>query len=130
MFVSQDGKRTSRRVRDKKAAESVAREISAQLQFGRFDSEPNQTAPLFQTYAQSWLETSVTEANEYKQSTMPNPALGLRGILKKRSKPEEEIDPLSVDELNLLLGTIHDSKKTQGAFLPVPAAGQDRHADR
>jgi integrase len=182
VFISHDGKRTSRRVGDKKAAEAVAREISAQLQLGKFDFKPARTVPTFNAFAQSWLETAITEANNYKPSTIKdyaiilenhvkpgfedllitevnrgkikafllgklnegysrstvshmkdvvsgvlttamddeliqaNPALGLKGILKKRSKPEDEIDPLTDAELNLLLKTVYESPKIKEHF--------------
>ena len=182
VFISHDGKRTSRRVGDKKAAEAVAREISAQLQLGKFEFKPARTVPPFNFFAQSWLETAVTEANGYKPSTIKdyeilfenhiksgfenllvteitrgtvkdflrgklnegysrstvnhlksvisgvlttamddeliqaNPALGLKGILKKRSKPEDEIDPLTDAELNLLLKTVYQSEKLKDHF--------------
>ena len=45
-----------------------------------------------------------------------NPALGLKGILKKKSKPEDEIDPLTDDELNLLLKTVYESPKLKDHF--------------
>ncbi len=45
-----------------------------------------------------------------------NPALGLRGILKKKSKPEDEIDPLTDAELNLLLKTVYDSPRLKNHF--------------
>ena len=182
VFISHDGKRTSRKVGDKKAAEAVASEISAQLQLGQFDFKPHRTVPTFGVYAKSWLETTVTEANDYKPSTIKdyeillekhinpefedltiteinrgkiktfllgklnegysrstvshmkdvisgilttamddeliqaNPALGLKGILKKKSKPEDEIDPLTDAELNLLLKTVYESPKLKDHF--------------
>lgn len=182
VFVSHEGKRTSRRVGDRKAAEAVAREISAQLQLGKFDFQPKQAAPAFKSYAEAWMQTTVTEANNYKPSTIKdyeillekhitpefgdlaiteitrgkiksfllsklnagyarstvshmkdvvsgvltramddeliqaNPALGLKNILKKRSRPEDEIDPLTDDELNLLLKAVYESPKLKEHF--------------
>lgn len=182
VFITHDGKRTSRRVGARAAAEAVAREISAQLQLGKFDFQPSRTVPAFKEYAQSWLETSITEANDYKPSTVKdyelllknhinaefedipvneitrgkikafllgklnegyarstvshmkdvisgvltnamddeliqaNPALGLRNILKKKSNSEDDIDPLTDDELNLLLKTVYESPKLKEHF--------------
>jgi integrase len=91
VFISHDGKRTSRRVGDKKAAEAVAREISAQLQLGKFDFKPRGSAPPFQVYAQSWLETSITEANDYKPSTIKDYEL----LLENHINPEFEDIPVN-----------------------------------
>lgn len=83
VFISHDGKRTSRRVGDKKAAEAVAREIGAQLQLGKFEFKPARTMPPFNVFAQSWLETAVTEANDYKPSTIKDYGI----LLEKHIKP-------------------------------------------
>jgi integrase len=61
VFISHDGKRTSKRVGDKKAAEKVASEIRAKLKIGEFDfgETQEQAIPLFQHFAQGWIETTV-----------------------------------------------------------------------
>jgi integrase len=45
-----------------------------------------------------------------------NPALGLKNILKKKSNSEDEIDPLTDAELNLLLKTVYESPKFKEHF--------------
>jgi len=86
VFISHDGKRTSRKVGDKKAAQAVASEISAKLHLGQFDFKPPRTVQDFGAYAQAWLETTVTEANEYKPSTIKDYEI----LLEKHIKPEFE----------------------------------------
>jgi integrase len=82
----------------------------------QFRSSPLRATSLYRDHlAEVLLERVLTTAMD-DELIQANPALGLRGILKKRFKPEEEIDPLSADELNLLLGTIHDSAKLKEHF--------------
>ena len=59
VFISHNGKRSSRRVGDKAAAESVASKIRAKLQLGEFDFEEKKGVPLFKEYAQSWIDTTA-----------------------------------------------------------------------
>jgi integrase len=59
VFVSHDGKRTSRMVGDKKAAEEVASTIRAKLKLGEFDLEEKRkpSIPTFKLYAEAFMET-------------------------------------------------------------------------
>ena len=61
VFISHDGKRASRRVGDKQAAEKVASKIRAQLQLGQFNLEEKRgkPIPLFKHCAQAWIEITV-----------------------------------------------------------------------
>jgi integrase len=61
VFISHDGKRASRRVGDKQAAEKVASKIRAQLQLGQFSLEEKRERPipLFKHCAQAWIEITV-----------------------------------------------------------------------
>lgn len=59
VFVYHNGKRTSRKVGDKKAAEKVASEIRARLQLGEFGFEEKRPVPTFGEYAKAWIETTV-----------------------------------------------------------------------
>ncbi len=56
VFVSHNGKRTSKQVGDKGAAEIVASTIRAKLKLGDFDFEPEKPVPTFKEYAESFLE--------------------------------------------------------------------------
>jgi len=58
VFISHDGKRTSRKVGDKGAAETVASKLRAKLQLGEFGFEEKPT-PTFKEYADSWIKTTV-----------------------------------------------------------------------
>ncbi len=58
VFISHNGKRTSRKVGDKKAAEAVSSKIRAKLQLGEFGFEDQKPAPTFKEYADSWIKTN------------------------------------------------------------------------
>ena len=55
VFISHNGKRTSRKVGDKKASEAVASTIRAKLQLGEFGFEGQEPAPTFKEHAKMWL---------------------------------------------------------------------------
>ena len=59
VFIAHNGKRTSRMVGSKTAAENVANKIQARLQLGEFDFEGKDDAPEpgFEEYADSWIST-------------------------------------------------------------------------
>jgi integrase len=59
VFISHNGKRTSRKVGDKKAADAVASTIRAKLQLGEFGFEDPKPVPTFKEYADSWIKTTV-----------------------------------------------------------------------
>jgi len=59
VFVSHNGKRTSRKVGDKKAAEVVASKIRAKLQLGEFGFEEQKPVPAFKEYADKWININV-----------------------------------------------------------------------
>ena len=73
VFISHNGKRTSRKVGDKKAAEEVASTIRAKLQLEEFGIEKTQGIPTFGEYAQKWLQFVESNINskdpQYKRST-------------------------------------------------------------
>ena len=55
-FISHNGKRTSRKVRDKKASEAVASKIRAKLRkLGEFGFDDPKSAPTFKEHAKLWL---------------------------------------------------------------------------
>lgn len=70
VFVSYNGKRTSKKVGDKKAAEEVASKIRAKLKLGEFDFEEStpKTIPTFREYADTWIKTTVPAT--CKESTL------------------------------------------------------------
>lgn len=74
VFVAHSGKRTSRMIGAKSAAEDVVSKIQAKLTLGEFDfeegkkSEPEPVEPTFKEYADSWI-TTIAPAN-CKESTV------------------------------------------------------------
>ncbi len=68
MFISHNGKRTSRKVGDKKSAEAVASTIRAKLQLGEFGFEEQKPAPTFKEHAKMWLALP----HDWKESTREN----------------------------------------------------------
>lgn len=69
VFISHEGKRTSRMVGDKAAAEDVASSIRAKLKLGQFDFEPEKKSsiPTFKLYAESFMD--AYSAMNHKQTT-------------------------------------------------------------
>lgn len=69
VFINHNGKRTSRRIGDKKAAETAASKIRAKLQLGEFDIDEGQkrTIPRFKDFAQGYMGTY--SAMNHKPST-------------------------------------------------------------
>jgi len=68
IFISHNGKRTSRQIGDKAAAEEVASKIRAKLQLGEFGfDEEKKSIPLFKNFAQGFMETY--SAMNHKEST-------------------------------------------------------------
>ena len=68
VFISHNGKRTSRMVGDKAAAEAVASQIQAKLQLGEFGFEGKKEEPLFKEYADTYI--NITAPAECKESTL------------------------------------------------------------
>jgi len=68
VFITHNGKRTSRQVGDKAAAETVASKIRAKLQLGDFGfDEKKKPVPLFKNFAQGFMGTY--SAMNHKEST-------------------------------------------------------------
>ena len=55
VFISHDGKRTSRKIGDKRAAEEVASNIRAQLQLDDFGFKKVKPIPTFKEYAEIFI---------------------------------------------------------------------------
>jgi integrase len=73
VFISHKGKRTSRKVGDKKAAEAVASTIRAKLQLGEFGFDDPKPAPTFKEHAKIWLSLP----HDWKESTRENYSVNL-----------------------------------------------------
>ena len=74
VFITHNGKRTSRKVGDKKAAEAVASTIRAKLQLGEFGFEEKKPIPTFKEHAKMWLALP----HDWKESTRENYENNLR----------------------------------------------------
>jgi integrase len=59
VFVSYNNKRTSRKIGDKAAAETVASKIRAKLKLGEFEFEKERPEPTFKDYAKSWIKNTI-----------------------------------------------------------------------
>ena len=70
VFIAHNGKRTSRMVGSKTAAENAASKIQARLQLGEFVFEKEEKAPepTFKEYADSWIEKTAPAS--CKESTV------------------------------------------------------------
>ncbi|MBW1924197.1 MAG: site-specific integrase [Deltaproteobacteria bacterium] len=81
VFISQNGKRTSRKVGDRRAAERVASEIRARIQLGTFGFEEKKPVPTFKEYAERFMKTY--SAMNHKPTTRRS----YRGALDKHILP-------------------------------------------
>ncbi|MBW2309817.1 MAG: site-specific integrase [Deltaproteobacteria bacterium] len=59
VFIAHKGRRASKKVGDKDAAEEVASTIRAQIQLGVYSFEEEKPTPTFKEYADSWIKTTV-----------------------------------------------------------------------
>jgi len=93
VFITHNGKRTSRRIGDKRAAEVVASKIRAKLQLGEFGlgEKKEKPIPLFKHCAQAWIEITVPAT--CKESTADD----YQAILDNHVSPV--FDDIKVDEI-------------------------------
>jgi integrase len=95
VFVSHNGKRTSRKVGSKTTAKDVAEKIQAKIKLGEFSFEeekPEKPIPTFKEYADLWMKSDVPAL--CKKSTLEN----YRGFLNKQILPV--FGNLKVTEIN------------------------------
>jgi integrase len=81
VFITHNGKRASRKVGDKKAAQTVASKIEAKLQLGDFGFQEKKKILTFKEYSELWLRSDVPAL--CKKSTGEN----YRGFLNKHILP-------------------------------------------
>ncbi len=81
VFVALNGRRTSRKVGDKAAAQEVASTIRAKLKLGEFGFKERRRVPLFKDFAQGFMETY--SAMNHKPSTCET----YRSALQKHINP-------------------------------------------
>jgi integrase len=110
VFITHKGKRTSRQIGDKAAAEAVASKVRAKLQLDQFEWEPEKPVtqkPLFKDVAKDWIEITVPAT--CKESTSDD----YKKILENHVLPVFE--DMAIDEINS--GTIKNflfSKVNEG----------------
>lgn len=86
VFITHNGKRTSRQIGDKAAAESVASKVRAKIQLGEFGFEGKEKIPTFEEYAKKWLafphyqKDSTMEAYRDNLRLHACPALGKKRL--------------------------------------------------
>ena len=100
VFVSHSGKRTSRKVGSKKAAQEVASKIEAKLQLGEFGFEEKKPVPTFKEYSKKWIEGYVK--TNLRESTFDE----YEGILKNHILPVfkgKKIDEISRGDIREFL---------------------------
>ncbi len=100
VFISHNGKRTSRKVGDKKAAEVVASTIRAKLQLGEFGFEEQRPVPTFKEYSEKWIEGYVKI--NLRESTFDEYESVLRNHVLPVFK-KEKIDSITRGEIRDLL---------------------------
>ena len=75
VFITHNGKRTSRKVGAKDAAKKVAAKIEAKLQLGEFGFEQQRCrVQTFKEYSDSWIKTTVPAT--CKESTLSDYGMG------------------------------------------------------
>jgi integrase len=105
VFISHDGKRASRRVGDKQAAEKVASEIRAKLQLGKFGFEEDKLVHSFKHYADSWINNAVpatckvSTTSDY-QAILDKHVLPVFGALKANGVTEGKIKDFLFSKVN------------------------------
>jgi len=68
VFITHNGKRTSRKIGDKKAADAVASTIRAKLQLGEFGFEEQKPVPTFKEHTKLWFSLP----HDWRESTREN----------------------------------------------------------
>ena len=105
VFITHNGKRTSRKVGDKKAAEIVASTIRAKLQLGEFGFEDEKPIPAFKEYADSWIKTTVpatckeSTVRDY-QDLLENHVLPVFGSMNMADITRGKVKDFLLDKIN------------------------------
>ena len=105
VFISHNGKRTSRMVGDKQAAEKVASEIRAKLQLGKFGFKDNEPVHSFKHYADSWINSTVpatckeSTTSDY-QAILDKHVLPVFGAIKANEVTEGKIKDFLFTKVN------------------------------
>jgi integrase len=116
VFISHNGKRTSRKVGDKKAAEAVGSTIRAKLQLGEFGFEEQKPVPTFKEYSEKWLDGYVKI--NLRESTFDEYESVLRNHVLPAFK-NEKIDSLTKGEIRDLLLSKYSGGLSQKRILLI-----------
>jgi len=106
LFITHEGKRKAKRVGTKRAAETAAKKVEAQLALGLFNLEEKKQLPSFEEYADNWLETYVRPLRQPATYERYTEILGRHVYPVFASRPIDQIRRKDVK--NLLL---HVNKK-------------------
>lgn len=120
VFISHNGKRTSRRVGDKPAAEAVASKIRAKLELGEFglEEKKKKSIPTFELYAEGFMETY--SAMNHKPSTHDS----YRSTLDKHLIPhfgEMNLDSISRKDIKAFINLKRKEKLSSGTVRNLKA---------
>jgi integrase len=105
VFIAHNGKRTSKKIGDKRAAEKVASEIRAKLQLGEFGFERHQTLHPFKHYSDLWINNTVpatckmSTTSDY-QAILDKHVLPVFGDLKVNEATEGKIKDFLFAKVN------------------------------
>lgn len=121
VFINHSGKRTSKRVGDKKTANEVAEKIRAKLVLGEFDiaeQKKKQSGPVFKEYSEMWLEGYVKglrRASTHERygdilRRYVNPVIGKAGVdqIKKKDIRDLLLKHHAAGLSNATVGLIKD----------------------
>ena len=125
IFISHNGKRTSRRIGDKKAAEKVASQVRAKLQLGEFGFEDKKKPiPTFKEFAVQFMETY--SVMNHKESTRENyqsvlnahlyPAFGNKTLDEINKRDVKELIQVKMSE-GLSVNTVKNIKRYLNCIL-------------
>jgi len=118
VFISHQGKRTSRKVGSKKAAQCIAQQIEAKLTLGKFEFAEKKPIPTFSEYAEKWLQGYVKVT--CRESTLDE----YEAILKNHILPvfkNEKIDQIGRGEIRDFLLEKYTSGLSQSRVMVLKA---------
>jgi integrase len=103
VFISHNGKRTSRKIGDKRAAEAVARKIEAKLALGDFGFDDEKPIPTFREYAKTFMAGyskvgHKPSTGESYQSALDNHILPVFGHMRLDEIHKKDIKKFITDK--------------------------------
>ncbi len=104
VFINNQGRRKSKRIGDQETAEKVAKEITERLKIGNYSMDEKPKAPVFDEYAEMWLEGYI------KPLRRPSTHERYKDILDRYIKPaigKKPIDEVRRGDIRNLLLEMH-----------------------